>query len=106
MLKTIGISPKVKFPALALAALGVVVVIAGVVLGLQPVASAGAALVAASGISFGIGYSAPPGQLGLTHAVQPIDPAQVLKVLETAKADIEAAATPAPAAAAVTTPPA
>lgn len=61
---TIGISPKVKVPAIALGIVGVVLVAASYVVdGLQDLREPGAALIAASPIAGYLGYRAPPGDV-------------------------------------------
>jgi hypothetical protein len=60
--KTIGLSPKVAWPAVALAALGVVAIILHFVLDDTDnwLLHIGLGLVGASGLASGIGFGAPP----------------------------------------------
>jgi hypothetical protein len=60
-LETVGISPKVALPSAILAAAGVVAVALGIVLKEGTLAEIGAALLGASGITFGVGHQAKPG---------------------------------------------
>ena len=58
---TVGISPKVKLPALALLGIGVVLALLGVVTNDTELIEKGVALIGASGLVGGIGYRADPG---------------------------------------------
>jgi hypothetical protein len=58
--QTVGIAQKVSWPAVALAALGVSGLVAGIPLDSVELRSVGAALIGASGVTGLLGYSAPP----------------------------------------------
>jgi hypothetical protein len=58
--QTVGIAQKVSWPAVALAALGVAGLVAGILLDSVELRSVGAALIGASGVTGLLGYSAPP----------------------------------------------
>lgn len=63
---TIGISPKVALPALALLAAGVVLAVVGAIVGNDTLVTVGLALVAAAGGGGAIGYAAPAGAVETT----------------------------------------
>ncbi len=67
---TIGISPKVALPAIALLALGVALLALGVTLGNDTLTTAGVTLLAAAGIQVPVGARAQPGN------VQPVTVAE------------------------------
>lgn len=85
MLKTIGISPKVKLPAIALAVVGAAVALTGYLIGDTPTITAGVGIIGASGLGFGVGYSAAPGQVGIAPVVQPLE--DILAQLESSASD-------------------
>jgi hypothetical protein len=61
---TVGISPKVAWPALAAVALGTVVVVVGVLLDDQTIRDTGIGILATAGVVIGpIGYKADPGMI-------------------------------------------
>jgi drug/metabolite transporter (DMT)-like permease len=59
--KTIGVSPKVKLPAAVVGALGVVLIVIGIIVNNDEVLNAGIGLVVASPIGAAFGYISPPG---------------------------------------------
>jgi hypothetical protein len=55
-----GMAQKVKWPAYTNAALGVVILLAGLILGSPELQAAGFALLFGGGVTAGVGYQAPP----------------------------------------------
>lgn len=55
-----GLAKKVAWPAVALVAIGAVLLIVGAIVGNDVVLGAGGAMIVASGITGGLGYQAPP----------------------------------------------
>ena len=58
-LRTVGISDKVKWPAVAILALGVLLLIIGAVTSEDRLIEYGIVLIGASGLVAGVGYKAP-----------------------------------------------
>lgn len=59
----VGVSPKVKLPAAVQAALAVVLLVIGYVIGDNTVTAIGYALLGASGVTGGLGFLARPGRV-------------------------------------------
>lgn len=55
-----GLADKVKWPAVALAGLGVAGLVAGALLKNEALATIGGSLLGASGLTVGVGWKAPP----------------------------------------------
>lgn len=59
----VGISPKVKIPSSVLFIIGAILAVLGVVSNDDTLTTSGASIVTASGITFGAGYKASPGEV-------------------------------------------
>lgn len=62
-MKTVGIHPKVTWPTVALATISLVTMIVAVILKDSTLATIGATVLGASGVTAGVGFSAPPGEV-------------------------------------------
>lgn len=62
-LRTAGIAPKVKLPAGVLAAIGVLLIVLGFILGEDRLVDIGFAVLASSGVTLGAGAVASPGDV-------------------------------------------
>lgn len=58
---TVGLSPKVITPAMVQAAVGVILVIVGIIASNDDVLALGAAALTGSGVTLGVGYHSRPG---------------------------------------------
>lgn len=74
MVKTIGVSPKVKVPSLALGIVGVLMVLASALVdGLEDLREPGITLVIASPIGAALGWQAPVGQVEFVDSEEPVE---------------------------------
>lgn len=59
----VGISPKVKIPSIILFVIGVILAVVGAVSGEDSLTTSAITVIGASGITFGAGYKASPGEV-------------------------------------------